>query len=102
MGNLLIEHAIQAASEGRSGTDAAVEAGAAALSSWAARRARQVEEHYCREGSLRRALDVRTRIEEGIGSAPLEGLARELLRLGSRSVPRTALRQTGLDDGVRL
>jgi hypothetical protein len=101
-GDLLIEHAIQTVSEGKSGPDAAAETGAAALASWAARCARQVEEHYCRDSGPRRGVNVRTRIEEGIGRAPLEGLARELLKLGPRSVPRTAQKQTGLDDGVRL
>ena len=102
VGGLLIEHAIQTVSEGKSGPDAAAEAGAAALSSWAARGARQVEEHYCRKAGARRGGSVRSRIEDGIGRAPLAGLGRDLLGIGAPSLPRTAPRQAGLDDGVRL
>lgn len=101
-GDLLIDHAIQTVSDGISGPDAAAVAGAAALSSWAARCARQVEEHYRREAGARRGLNVRTRIEDGMGRAPLTGLARNLLGLGAPSLPRTVSRQSGLDDGVRL
>lgn len=102
LGGLFIDYAIQAVSEGRSDGDVAVETGAAALRSWAARGARQVEEHYCRKSTLRRGNNVRLRIEEGIGSASLKDLVRQLLKLGPQSAPRTPPRQTGLDDGVRI
>lgn len=101
-GRVLIDCAIQVASEGKLGPDAASEATARALGVWAARCARQVEEHYCRKSNLLRARNVRSRIEEGIHGASLGGLARQLLKLDPGPAQHAPSKQSELDDGVRL
>ena len=103
MGRVVLDHAIQLCESGETGTNAAVKAVADALTDRAARGARQVEEHYCRESTQPRADHVRSRIEEGIGSsgAGIETLARKVLKLDAGSPTRPA-KQQGLDDGVRL
>lgn len=99
---VLLDCAIHRASSGKASADAAVEATADALAIWGARHGRHIEEHYCRESTERRADKVRGRIEGGISGTPLGALARQLLKLESRTAPRTPPKQTGLDDGVRL
>jgi hypothetical protein len=74
----------------------------AALIDRAARGARQVEEHYCRNSTMSRAIDTRSRIDQAISASPIEALARQLLKMEVRRSERPALRQQGLDDGVRL
>jgi hypothetical protein len=73
-----------------------------ALNDHAARGARQVEEHYCREATTPRAKKVRARIEQGISEANLKGLARTILGIDPRPSPRSISRKKGLDDGVKL
>jgi hypothetical protein len=102
LAQILLDCAIQRAVSGEATADAAVEAAADALDIWGARQGRHVEEHYCRESTVRRAGNVRIRIEEGIGGTPRDALARQLLKLEPKTTPRTPPKQTGLDDGVRL
>ena len=87
---------------GRSGPDAAAEAAAEGLSIWGARHARQIEEHFCRASTERRARDVRTRIEGGIAASSLTELGRQFLKLDGAPAPRSTPKQTGLDDGAQL
>lgn len=101
-GQVFIDCAIKRVVSGRSDADAAVEAAADSLAVWSARHGRQVEEHYCRKSTVRRAESVRTRIEEGIGGADRVGLARQLLKLDAAPVRRTPSKKTGIDDGVKL
>ncbi len=79
-----------------------IHAMAAALADRAVKCSRQVEEHYLRKSTGTRANNVRTRVERGIACAPLDGLARETLKIESRSPGRSSLRRDGLDDGVSL
>lgn len=102
LAQLLIDCAIQRAVSGESSPDAAVEAVADTLEIWGARHGRQIEEHYRRESTERRAHHIRGRIEQAIRTAPRASLARQLLKLEPRTLPRTPPKQTGLDDGVRL
>jgi hypothetical protein len=102
IGRVLLEHAIQVAERGGTGIDGLVEATTSALTDRAARGARQVEEHYCRKSNSPRAQKVRARIEEGIGGAAINGLARQILKVDPRPSSSPTLRQQGLDDGVRL
>jgi hypothetical protein len=102
LGQVLIDCAIHQTISGQSGPDGAVEAASQALAIWCSRHSRQIEEIYCRESTERRAQNVRTRIEEGIGNAARHGLARQLLNLEKTPAPRTVTKQTGLDDGVHL
>jgi hypothetical protein len=102
MGQLFIDCAVQQVISNKSGVQAAVDAAADTLAIWGARYARQIEEHFHRESTQQHAQNVRSRIEEGVGSVPREALARQLLRLDSTPAPRTPPKQTGLDAGVRL
>jgi hypothetical protein len=103
MGRMVLEHAIQLSENGESGLVIAEMAVTNALIDRAARGARQVEEHYCRESGQTRARDVRSRIEDAIGnsSAGLNALAQRMLNKSSGPAA-SLVRQRGLDDGVRL
>jgi hypothetical protein len=74
----------------------------AALVDRANRGARQVEEHYLRNASAPRAINVRGRLEEGIACADLNELAARVLSVDPKTAPRGPLKQKGLDDGVSL
>jgi len=102
MGRIVLEHAAQVAERGGTGMDGLVEAATNALTDRAARGARSVEEHFYRKSSSPRAQKVRERIEQGIAGAAINGLARKILKVDPRPSSSPALKQRGLDDGVRL
>jgi hypothetical protein len=101
MGDALLDHVACAVSDGKSGDAALQEAVTCALTNWAARRARQVEEHYLRKSSAATTKNVRSRIEDGIQQAPFTALASRLLAPESPPALRLA-KHDGLDDGVPL
>lgn len=102
LGRVVLDYAIQAAARGDTGREIAEKAMTQALEDRAARGARQVEEHYYRKSTQTRASRVRERIEQGIRTADIGGLARKLLNSDSgTAAPKPAKRQ-GLDDGVKL
>jgi hypothetical protein len=101
IGRSVLEQAILVAERGRTGMKGLVEAVKNALTDRAAKGARQVEEHYCRESTSSRAQRVRTRIEEGIGGAAMDGLACRILRIDQTVSVQPKVHQ-GLDDGVRI
>lgn len=74
----------------------------AAIQDRANRGVRQVEEHYLRKATAPRATNVRSRIEEGVSSADIDGLVARVLSAVSVRVPPAPAKQTGLDDGVSL
>jgi hypothetical protein len=84
------------------GIDVLLEATKAALLDRAARGARQVEEHYLRRSNAPRAADVRARLEGAIDGTDLEAIASRILNLDPRRPPPAPLKQSGLDDGVKL
>lgn len=61
---------------------------------------RQIDEHFLRESTAKRALNVRARMEEGIAIAPIRVLARSLLGIGERTARPSMRKHDGLDDGV--
>lgn len=101
LGRVVLEEAILAAEHGKTGRAGLVEALTNALTDRAAKGARQIEEHYCRKSTTPRARHVRARIEEAIGGAVMDGLARRVLQVESTPRPHVTMRQ-GLDDGVRF
>jgi hypothetical protein len=101
LAKVFLDCAIQRATTGEAGPEAPVEAASTALSVRASRGAHQVEEHYCRESNAPRAQEVRARIEQGIGVAPFNNVARQLLKRDPAPSPRTT-KLKGLDDGVKL
>lgn len=104
LGRRVIENAIRQAAQGETGPDAPVKALTNALMDHAARCSKQVEEHWLRESSERRARDVRSRVDDGIRQAApaVEGLARKLLKIDAGSSAARPQKQQGLDDGVKF
>jgi len=101
IGRSVLEQAILGAERGKTGSEGLVEAMKNALGDRATKATRQIEEHYCRESSNPRADHVRTRMEEGVSGAALDGLARRILKFEHGTVKQSTLKQ-GLDDGVKL
>ena len=103
MGRVLLDIAIQRAACGETGPDAPVKALTDTLMDHAGRCSKQVEEHWLRESTDRRAKDVRGRVDDGIKQAApaVEGLARKLLKIDPGS-PARSKKQQGIDDGVKL
>ena len=100
MGNALLNHAIFAMHNGKSGDVALQEAVSRTLTDRAAGCARQVEEHYRRKSGTEKAQNVRSRMEAAIQHAPFTALANRLLDPVSK--PARLEKHDGLDDGVRL
>ncbi len=63
--------------------------------------ARQVEEHYLREATLKRAVGVKARIEEAISGLSEKMLGEDLLD-SQHSTGRTVKKRKDIDDGVPL
>lgn len=102
LGRLLTEHAVVVLSEGMHGEAALAETVQRALYAYAARAARQIEEHYCRQASGKLTSQVRERIAGAIATADFSGLARQCSGLDPKaSGPRPA-KHSSLDDGVPL
>ena len=101
IGHSVLDQAILGAERGKTGRDGLVEAVKNALIDRAAKAKRQIEEHFCRESSNLRADHVRTRMEESISGAALDGLARRLLK-AERAMEKQSMLKRGLDDGVSL
>ena len=101
LGNAFVDYSIEAEVRGRHGDEALREAAVKTLSDRAARGARQVEEHYCRKSTGRRAAQVRERIETVVTQSDIDGIAGRLVGIDKSERPRPD-KQTGLDDGVQL
>ena len=102
LGSTLLDCAADVAAHGLKG-EAAVDAAVRhALEEHAQRGARQVEEHYLRESSMGRAVDVRDRITAAIQPVPLASLAARLRGVEGPAALAGIPKHTGLDDGVPL
>jgi len=97
----VLNYALQQAALGNGPKDIPERALKDALIDRAAKGARQVEEHFCRESTTPRANKVRERIEQAISSADIGGVARRILDPESKSETQAPKRK-GLDDGVKL
>lgn len=98
----VIDGVADAVVNGLAGTDALVSGVTSALLDRGARGIRQVEEHYLRRTDESRAVRVRTRMEQGISSTPIAGLARRLCGLDPVHAAVQPRKLEGLDDGVRF
>ena len=101
IGRSVLDQAIFCAERGKTGREGLVEAVKNALGNRAAKATKQIEEHFCRQSTNPRADHVRTRMEEGIRGAALDGLARKILKVEKSTGKQSTLKQ-GLDDGVKL
>ena len=102
IGNSLLSNLIQLSPEGAADFNLLARAMAVALEDRAERGSRQVEEHFQRKTTATRAENTRARMAQAISGAPIEALARQILKIESSSKARSTIRQQGLDDGVRL
>jgi hypothetical protein len=101
LAGVLVDFAAQALAAGRIGEDALREAVRNTLHDRALRDARQVEEHYLREASARRAAYVRARIEAGIATVEFGDLAGTLMTQRA-SLNAAPPQHEGVDDGVDM
>jgi hypothetical protein len=101
MERLVLDHAIHAAANATSGRGIAEKAVGQALNDRGASGIKQVEEHYLRKSSAKRAHNVRDRMEQAVTGTDFESVARRLLDGRQKSGPKPSKRQ-GLDDGVKL
>jgi hypothetical protein len=99
MRQTLIDALAQAVDDGLTGERAMVKGAADALAIRCGAGARQVEEHYLRASSERRAADVRTRVEEGASRSDFDAMARQFCKLEKASPPN---KYDGLDEGVQI
>lgn len=101
LGAVVVDCIVQALADGKTGDEAVREGLHQALHDRFIRNARAMEEHYRREAGTRRAKDLRSQLENGIGRAPIGALAG---RLVSEPAAATAAppKYQGLDDGVGL
>lgn len=102
LGRLLAAHASSVLAEGQTGEAGLAEATRRALDSYAARAARQIEEHYCREASSRLTKQVRDRIADAISTADFDTLSRQCSGLESRTRPARMSKRADIDEGVPL
>ena len=101
LGHTLLDYAIEVAAQERNGNEALTEVALKTLSDRAQRGALQVEEHYCRKSTRKRAARVRERIEMGITQLNIGRIVTRLF--GSRkSEGLRTTKKTGIDEGVRL
>ncbi|HQC97285.1 MAG TPA: hypothetical protein PK306_16405 [Aquabacterium sp.] len=103
LGRQLAAHASSVLAEGLTGEAGLAEATKRALDAYAARAARQIEEHYCRKASTKLTQQVRNRISSAIGAADFDTLARQCSGLEPRAMRRGGVRKhVDIDDGVPL
>lgn len=102
LGGTVLDNVMELSPSAAARVDDLASAMAAALEDWAARRSRQIEEHYYRKSTAPRALNTRARLDQSIATSSLAALAREILKLDAKPTARQTVRMQGLDDGVRL
>ena len=99
---LLLDNIEQAVESGLATNDAILEGTKNTLQDRSLRGLREVEEHYQRESTDKRAAKVRDRMESGHAQTSFDGLARNLLKTEGSSPSPSPAKRDGLDEGVRL
>ena len=103
LGRQLVAHASCVLEEGLTGEAGLSEAIKRTLYASAARRARQIEEHYCRKASAHLTQQVRDRISQAIGTVDFDAMARQLSGLEPRAARCSGIRKhVDIDEGVAL
>lgn len=98
----VLDHAIHAAASGSSGHGVAETALARALKDRGASGIKQVEEHYLRKSSAKRAHNVRDRMEKAVNGADIDRVARRMVNGKQKNAAPQLSKRQGLDDGVKL
>lgn len=99
---LFLDNTIRATEQGLSGDKVIIEAVRQTLTDRAMRGVRQVDEHYLRKSTQKRATRVTQRIKDAIESWDSEVTGRRLLGIEKSEHLRASAKQMGLDDGVQL
>ena len=99
---LILDSVIEALDSGGDGSDALQKGIQNALTERAARGALQVEEHYHRKSNEKRAVNVRSRLNQAIERAPVGDFSRRAAGLQTQVPIAKAQKQQTLDDGVSL
>lgn len=100
LANTFMDCVAQAVEKGLTSESALLESACGAITDFAARGLRQVEEHYHRDPPRNGVTDVRQRSQEVVGKLDTVATARQFLGIGQH--PRIPVKHTGLDDGVPL
>jgi hypothetical protein len=99
---LVLDSVIEALDSSGDASDALQQGIQNALTERAGRGVLQVEEHYLRKSNEKRAINVRSRLNQAIEQAPLGDFSRRAAGLQTQiSMAKTQKQQT-LDDGVSL
>jgi hypothetical protein len=102
MEQLALDHAIRMAANGVSGRGVAEKAVSQALKDRGASGIKQVEEHFLRKSNMKRAHNVRDRMEQAVSGADTDSVARRLLDGRQKNAAPKPPKRQGLDDGVKL
>ncbi len=102
LATMFLDCAIQEAAGGKAGDQVTRDAVRGALMDRTARGIRQVEEHYYRESTQNRAMNVRERLESGVAQTNIPAIVDRVTGTDKSASPRMPVKQTGLDDGVQL
>jgi hypothetical protein len=102
IGRRILENVHRISREEEVTVKTAVQAVERALVERAAKSNRQMEEHTARLSTAARANDFRNRLEQATAKAPINGLARQLLKLDNTRSPRTSVKRDGLEEGPKI
>ncbi len=98
----VLDHAIYAAANGSSGHGVAEKALGQALKDRGASGIKQVEEHYLRKSNVKRAHNVRNRMEQAVSGADIDRVARTVLNGKQKDTAPKPSKRQGVDDGVKI
>jgi hypothetical protein len=99
---MLLDNIEQAVESGLATNDAILEGTKNTLQDRSLRGIREVEEHFQRKSTDKRAAKVRSRMEDGVAHTSMDTLARRLLKMDSPTTSPSPAKRDGLDEGVRL
>ena len=102
LSGLIIDYAVQAIKRTQCGLNVLQSIFENATSEWAYSRGRQIEEHFYRKSDGKRALNVRTRIENGIGQSGISDFVSRILGGSYSRNTSKIVKKDGLDDGPAI
>ena len=102
LANAVLDSALHAVEHGHRGSEALSNATADALRERAVSSRRQVEEHWQRASSARKAGYVGSRISDIIAASDVDAIARSCLACTDEGASQAPRKKTGIDHGVPL
>lgn len=101
LGRRVFENVVHLSKQEELNVFTAVKALERAIAERAAKSNRQIEEHTLRNSSVSRTNNLRTRLEQATAKAPINALARQVLKLDERPA-RSSPKRHGLDEGPKI